>query len=69
MENALAMLIGETPPAEVSHTERACSFCDRQEPEVMLGAGPNDVFICDDCVGLFTEMFQMQRSRPSKEAE
>jgi ATP-dependent protease Clp ATPase subunit len=30
-----------------------CSFCGKSHKEVpMLIAGPNDVFICDGCVGI-----------------
>lgn len=33
-----------------------CSFCGKKPPAVKLGAGPN-AFICNECVGLFAEVF------------
>jgi len=38
-----------------------CSFCGRRPPEIRLAAGP-DVFICDGCVDLLTEVFSTQKS-------
>jgi hypothetical protein len=77
IENALSLLIDASPPAEVSETEPACSFCGKKRPEVQLGAGAPEVqlgagaeaficFICNECVGLFTETFRLgkERSKP-----
>lgn len=58
MESALSLLIPrEEEAVDLSTIKMACSFCGRQPPEVMLGAGPDDVFICNECVDLFTEIF------------
>ena len=36
-----------------------CSFCSRRAEEVnKLIAGPDGVFICDDCVGLCVEILE-----------
>lgn len=70
MEYALNLLIGKEKPVDLSAIEKRCSFCGREEPEVMLGAGA-DAFICDDCVGLFTEIFSKRKEQsgsPKKEA-
>ena len=40
----------------------ACSFCDRSESEVPLGAGPN-AFICVDCAIMFSCMLK-RRAEP-----
>jgi hypothetical protein len=74
IENALSLLIDASPPAEVSETEPACSFCGKKRPEVQLGAGAPEVqlgagaeaficFICNECVGLFTEIFREEKKR------
>src|SRR5262249_31513466 len=62
LEGALTLLIGKEKPVEPSAIKRACSFCGRQEPEVMLGAGP-EAFICNECVDLFTEIFREQKEQ------
>jgi hypothetical protein len=45
------------PPKATSVEDPACSFCGRKPPEVRLGAGPS-AFICNECVGIFTEVFK-----------
>lgn len=63
IENALSLLIPrEESVGTIDLSKLKCSFCGRQEPEVMLGAGA-DAFICDDCVGLFTEMFREKKKQ------
>lgn len=66
MDNALSLLIDTNPPAEVSETEPACSFCGKKRPEVQLGAGAGAeadasiCFICNECVSLFGEIFRKE---------
>jgi len=67
MENALSLLIPKEEPAEpIDLSTLKCSFCGRQEPEVMLGAGA-DGFICDECVDLFTEVFRKRREEKERD--
>jgi hypothetical protein len=42
-------------PSDVA--QRACSFCDRREPEIRLAAGAKG-FICDACVSTLAEVFK-----------
>ncbi len=45
-----------------------CSFCSRRAEEVnKLIAGPDGVFICDDCVGLCVEILEEERLLELKE--
>jgi ATP-dependent Clp protease ATP-binding subunit ClpX len=40
-------------------TQYRCSFCEKDRSIVKrLIAGPRGVFICDDCVGLATEILR-----------
>jgi hypothetical protein len=59
LHQAIEVLLDEgQPPVKPTTTDaRECSFCGRKPPEVRLGAGPN-VFICDNCVGVFSEVFR-----------
>jgi len=34
----------------------SCSFCGKSPPEIRLGAGPG-VFICNECVDIFADIF------------
>ena len=61
MEYALNLLIGKEEPADLSTIKQACSFCGKQAPDVTLGDGV-DAFISNECVDLFTEIFQKQRA-------
>ena len=39
-----------------------CSFCHRDADDVArLIAGPDSVYICDECVGLCTEILEEER--------
>nr|HPO28117.1 ClpX C4-type zinc finger protein [Petrotogaceae bacterium] len=39
--------------------EKYCSFCGRNSTEAgTLIAGPNSLYICDDCVGLFHDLIE-----------
>jgi hypothetical protein len=60
IENALSLLIDMQPAVDVSEIKQACSFCDKQAPEVRLGAG-HSAFICNECVDLFTEVFRLEK--------
>jgi len=41
-----------------------CSFCGKQQDQVeRLIAGPNGVYICDQCVDLSQEIIQEERER------
>lgn len=41
------------PKSQDQEQTPACSFCAKAPPMVRLGAGP-DVFICNECVDLFS---------------
>jgi ATP-dependent Clp protease ATP-binding subunit ClpX len=44
-----------------------CSFCEKDHSAVKrLIAGPRGVFICDECVGLATEILQDETKGPSR---
>ena len=44
----------------------ACSFCGKRQSEVRhLIAGPNGVFICDECVALCNEILETERNAPT----
>jgi ATP-dependent Clp protease ATP-binding subunit ClpX len=40
----------------VDRPVRRCSFCGKQQGEVRLVAGPGDVYICNLCVALCSEI-------------
>jgi ATP-dependent Clp protease ATP-binding subunit ClpX len=43
----------------------SCSFCGKANTQVRrLIAGPNGVFICDECVALCNEILAMERNTP-----
>lgn len=55
---------GPTSPAA-----RRCSFCNRPESEVQrLIAGPDDVFICDECVALCDDILHGERPSDDRAA-
>lgn len=55
----------------ISRTRRAeefCSFCGRSQEQVnRLIAGPDSVFICDECVDLCREILQQEAATPRGE--
>lgn len=55
--------------ARVRRAVEYCSFCNRSQDEVnRLIAGPDAVYICDECVDLCKEILEEEdSSRPSKE--
>ncbi len=57
------MIPREEEAVDLSTIKMACSFCGRKAPEVKLGAGPDDVFICNECVDLFTETFHGKKQQ------
>ncbi len=41
----------------VAHETVHCSFCKKSSEEVRkVVAGPDDVYICDECIGLAAEL-------------
>ena len=55
--------------ARMRRDERYCSFCRRSENEVnRLIAGPDSVYICDECVYLCTEILKEEVPDSSEEA-
>ncbi len=62
IENALSLLIEMRPVTDEPEIKQACSFCDKQPPEVRLGAG-HSAFICNECVDLFTEIFRLEKEK------
>ena len=49
--------------------ERRCSFCSRIEGEVQrLIAGPEGVFICNECVDLCRDILDGEHARPASAA-
>ena len=51
-------------------TIRRCSFCGKSEDEVFrLLAGPNGIYICDECVQLAYEVLNEERSTSGKAPE
>ncbi len=54
--------------ARMRRNERYCSFCRRSENEVnRLIAGPDSVYICDECVYLCTEILKDEAPDSSEE--
>jgi hypothetical protein len=49
----------QASPATITSNVKkaACSFCGKEPPEVKLGAGAENVFICNECVAMFGQMF------------
>ncbi len=47
-------------------SEKFCSFCGRDSSEVnKLIAGPNNIYICDECVGLFHDILHDRENTDS----
>ena len=65
IEYALSLVTGKEEPVDLPDIKQACSFCDKQAPVVMLGAG-HSAFICNECVELFTEIFQKEKDETPK---
>ena len=57
------LLSGDEDKDEESASSLSCSFCGRSGSEVQLAAGP-DVFICADCVAIFSESFASNKQEP-----
>ncbi len=55
-------------PRLTKHGEEACSFCNRNQEQVnRLIAGPDSVFICDECVELCREILEQESTTPRGE--
>jgi ATP-dependent Clp protease ATP-binding subunit ClpX len=55
-------------PRLTKHGEEACSFCNRSQEQVnRLIAGPEQVFICDECVELCREILEQESATPHGE--
>ncbi len=53
----------------LSRAEEVCSFCRRSQREVdRLIAGPDGVYICNDCVNLCREILEAEMLQPKGEA-
>jgi RNA polymerase-binding transcription factor DksA len=65
VEDAIATTINEQRSqsglAAEKKPEKCCSFCGKAPPDVRLGAGP-DAFICNECVSIFSEIFEKKES-------
>ena len=52
-------------PSLTRHGEEMCSFCNRSQEQVnRLIAGPDQVFICDECVELCREILEQEAGTP-----
>ena len=54
--------------------QKRCSFCKKQQQEIrMLIAGPNSIFICDECVercrGIIRQATQAPKSKDAAETK
>ena len=50
-------------------TRIRCSFCGKTDDQVRkLIAGPDDTFICDECIGLCSEIINEELKQPYDEA-
>jgi ClpX C4-type zinc finger len=57
MQTAInSYLSSQTSVEKVEIKSVHCSFCGQSPPKVHLGAGPN-VFICNECVNIFSKTF------------
>ncbi len=55
-------------PSLTRHGEEACSFCNRTHDQVnRLIAGPDLVYICDECVELCREILEQETATPEGE--
>jgi len=65
VEDAIATTINEQRSQSGLDNEKkpahCCSFCGKAPPDVRLGAGPS-VFICNECVSLFSEIFEREET-------
>ncbi|HEX9074236.1 MAG TPA: ATP-dependent Clp protease ATP-binding subunit ClpX [Anaerolineae bacterium] len=55
-------------PSLTKHGEEMCSFCNRSQEQVnRLIAGPDQVYICDECVELCREILEQESTTPRGE--
>ena len=58
-------LVNRVKEVQASGAE-ACSFCGKvKEDTGLLMAGPGNVYICDDCVKLCTELIEQEKGANS----
>jgi ATP-dependent Clp protease ATP-binding subunit ClpX len=48
----------------VDRQARRCSFCGKPQGEVRLVAGPSEVYICNLCVALCSEILAQEAGEP-----
>ena len=63
---------GDRNSIQRGRVQKRCSFCKKQQQEIrMLIAGPNSIFICDECVercrGIIRQATQAPKSRSNSE--
>ena len=63
---------GDRTSIQRGRVQKRCSFCKKQQQEIrMLIAGPNSIFICDECVercrGIIRQATQAPQSKPETE--
>lgn len=57
------------PPSQSGQNNYQCSFCEKTQAKVKrLIAGPDQVFICDECVALCGQIITEETPSPSHEA-
>ena len=65
---------GDRNSIQRGRVQKRCSFCKKQQQEIrMLIAGPNGIFICDECVerckGIIRQATQAPRSDAKPETK
>ncbi len=65
---------GDRTSIQRGRVQKRCSFCKKQQQEIrMLIAGPNSIFICDECVercrGIIRQATQAPKSNPEPETK
>ena len=65
---------GDRTSIQRGRVQKRCSFCKKQQQEIrMLIAGPNSIFICDECVercrGIIRQATQAPKSKTATEAK
>ncbi len=47
--------------------EKHCSFCGKPYSQTgALVAGPNGIYICDECIDLFSELVEENKSKTTE---
>ncbi|MDY6895704.1 MAG: ClpX C4-type zinc finger protein, partial [Thermotogota bacterium] len=51
-------------------SEKYCSFCGKPASQAeALIAGPNGIYICDECINLFQELVEENKTKNGEKAE